>query len=54
MRKQTYIKPTMEILTIQEQEYLMAGSLTDTTTNLGTGDDIDLQDDEVGDGFWGR
>jgi hypothetical protein len=56
MRKRSYIKPDTEIFIIQEQEHLMALSLTDINTNLDEEDDIELQEDdeEVGYGFWGR
>ncbi len=54
--KKEYIKPEQRVVELQHHCQILAGSnqLTSTNTNL-TGDDVlDIDDEEVGTGFWGR
>ena len=54
MNKNDYQKPTMNVVKIQNQTYLLAGSITSLSTNLSDGDDLDISDTDAGSGFWGR
>ena len=38
MNKKIYMKPTMNVVKIQHQAHLLAGSITGTNTNLDDGD----------------
>ena len=51
--KREYMKPTMNVVELQHQHQLLAGSITDVqTTGLGDGDDFTIDDTPAGDGFW--
>ena len=51
--KKVYIKPQMEVVALHYQQSLLnLGS--STNSNLSTEDALDIDDEEVGDGFWGR
>lgn len=56
--KKEYIKPEMQVVELQHHCQILAGSnnrLTGTsTTGLDPLDDLDIDDEEVGTGFWGR
>ena len=53
--KKTYLQPTMNVVELQHQHQLLAGSITDVqTTGLGDGDGFTIDDTPAGDGFWGR
>ena len=53
--KREYMKPTIQVVHLQHQHQLLAGSLTSTSTNLGEGETLTIDDDTpAGDGFWGR
>lgn len=56
--KKTYLKPTMQVVLLQHQHQLLAGSplstINTTTTNLYGEDEIFIVDDPVGNSFWGR
>ena len=43
--KREYMKPTMNVVELQHQHQLLAGSITDVQT---------IDDTPAGDGFWGR
>ena len=50
--KKTYLKPTMQVVRLQHQHQLLAGSLLNTGTNLDTEDDLVI--DDTPNGIWGR
>ena len=53
--KREYMKPTIQVVHLQHQHQLLAGSLTTTSTNLGEGETLTIDDDTpAGNGFWGR
>lgn len=53
--KREYMKPTMEVVELQHQHQLLAGSITGVqTTGLGDDDGFTIEDTPAGDGFWGR
>ena len=53
--KREYMKPTMNVVELQHQHQLLAGSITGVqTTDLGDGDGFTIDDTPAGDGFWGR
>ena len=52
--KREYMKPTMKVVELQHQHQLLADSLTSTSTNLGEGETLTIDDAPAGDGFWGR
>ena len=52
MKRKDYQKPTMKVVELQHRHQILAGSLTETTTNLGE-DDIDIGE-ETPENFWGR
>ena len=52
--KKEYMKPTMCVVKIQHSS-IICTSLTTTSTNLGEGETLTIDDDTpAGDGFWGR
>ncbi len=54
MKKKEYMKPAMRVVLLQHHQQLLAGSLKSVqSTGLG-GDDLGIDDEEVGTGFWGR
>ena len=52
--KREYMKPTIQVVHLQHQHQLLAGSLTSTSTNLDKEDDFEIEDTPAGGGFWGR
>ena len=55
--KKEYIKPDMKVVELQHMTQLLSGSNTLTgtsTTGIDPLDDLDIDDEEVGTGFWGR
>ena len=50
--KKTYLKPTMQLVHLQYQHQLLAGSLTSTSTNLDQEDDLEIDDKPRT--VWGR
>ena len=55
--KREYMKPTMRVVELQHKFQILAGSgglRGVNTTGLNGGDEIDIDDTPVGDGFWGR
>ena len=53
--KKEYIKPDMKVVELQHMTQLLVGSNTLTgTSTTGIDDDLDIDDEEVGTGFWGR
>ena len=53
--KKTYLKPDMQVVQLQHQLQLLAGSgPRSVSTNLGDDDDLDIDDTPAGTGFWGR
>ena len=52
--KREYMKPTIQVVHLQHQHQLLAGSLTRTSTNLDKEDDFEIDDTPASDGFWGR
>ena len=55
MKRQTYLKPTMNVVILQQQYQLLAGSITEVNSiGLGDGDmiGIDISDDSQV--IWGR
>ena len=50
--KKTYLKPTMQVVHLQHQHQLLAGSLTSTSTNLDEEDDFKI--DDTPQDIWGR
>ena len=62
--KKTYLKPTMQVVLLQHQHQLLVGSPLSTinttklsgedVTTLSGEDEIYIDDDPVGNGFWGR
>ena len=49
------LKPTVRVVELRHRTSLLAGSLLDrTSTNLGSDDDIIIEDTPIGDGSWGR
>ena len=55
MKKRTYEKPTVKVVELQHMTQLLVGSNTLTgTSTTGIDDDLDIDDEEVGTGFWGR
>lgn len=54
--KREYMKPTMNVVKLQHQHQLLAGSNPTSvqTTGLDDGDDFTIDDTPAGDGFWGR
>lgn len=55
MKKKEYMKPAMRVVLLQHHQQLLAGSLKSVkSTGLGDDDDLDIDDEEVGTGFWGR
>ncbi len=55
MIKKEYMKPTMTVVTLQQTSIICTSPLTSvSTTGLDEGDGLDIDDEEVGTGFWGR
>lgn len=55
MKKKGYMKPAMRVVLLQHHQQLLAGSLKSVqSTGLDGGDDLGIDDEEVGTGFWGR
>lgn len=54
--KKEYIKPDMKVVELQHMTQLLAGSNNKLrgTDITGLDDDLDIDDEEVGTGFWGR
>ena len=54
--KKDYCKPTMNVVKIQHNCQILAGSTPTSvqTTCLDDGDDFTIDDTPAGDGFWGR
>ena len=53
--KKEYIKPDMKVVELQHMTQLLVGSNTLTgTSTTGLDDDLDIDGEEVGTGFWGR
>ena len=55
--KKIYFRPTMQVVTLQHQHHLLAGSrLASINSNLNNEEDeIDIDDEEeAGSDFWGR
>ena len=55
--KKIYEKPTMEMIVLQQQCMILAGSNPITAldiTGIGTDDVITIDDTTIGDDFWGR
>lgn len=50
--KKTYIEPTMQVVRLQQQHQLLAGSLQQTSTNLIEEEDLEIEDTPQD--FWGR
>jgi len=50
--KKTYLKPTMQVVHLQHQHQLLAGSLTSTSTTLDPEDDLGI--DDTPKDIWGR
>jgi len=55
MKKKEYIKPEQQVVMLQHNTQLMADSttLTDVSTT-GLDDNLSLDGEEAGAGFWGR
>ncbi len=51
--KKTYLKPDMQVVQLQHQHQLLAGSLTSTRTNLDPEDDLEI-DNTPRTNLWGR
>ena len=51
--KKEYIKPDMQVVEIRQHQLLCGSPLTSTSTT-GIDDDLDIDDEEAGNGFWGR
>jgi len=57
MKKKLYMKPAMQVVELQHKTQLLAASnkLRGTDiTGLDDDDDLDIDDEEVSTGFWGR
>ena len=55
MTKKEYVKPTIRVVELQHRNFLLSGSLVGTAaSNLDPKDVILIDDDPVGEGFWGR
>lgn len=55
--KKEYMKPTMRVVELHHKCQILAGSGglgSVQTTGLDDGDGLDIDDEEVGTGFWGR
>ena len=55
--KKEYIKPGMQVVELQHKTQLLAGSNKlrgVKTTGIDDDDDLDIDDEEAGTGFWGR
>ena len=50
--KKTYLKPTMQVVHLQHQHQLLAGSLTSTSTNLDPVEELEIEDRPQS--TWGR
>ena len=50
--KKTYLKPTMQVVHLQHQHQLLAGSLTSTSTNLDPVEELVIEDTPQD--IWGR
>ena len=50
--KKTYLKPTMQVVYLQHQHQLLAGSLTSTNTNLDKEEELEI--DDTPQTVWGR
>ena len=50
--KKTYLKPTMQVVHLQHQHQLLAGSLTSTSTNLDQEEELEI--DDTPQTVWGR
>lgn len=50
--KKTYRTPTMQAVVLRQQHYLLAGSISATSTNLSGDDDIGIEETPGDD--WGR
>ena len=50
--KKTYLKPTMQVVYLQYQHQLLAGSLTSTSTNLDQEEELEI--DDTPQTVWGR
>lgn len=51
--KKIYLKPAMQVVHLQHQHQLLAGSLRDTRTNLDPEDDLEI-DNTPRTTIWGR
>ena len=55
MKKEAYIKPTMQVVLLQHQGHLLAGSpLNNVSSNLDSEDELLIGETPVGEGFRGR
>lgn len=53
--KKIYFRPTMQVVTLQHQHHLLAGSPLDLiNSNLNDEDEMYIDDEEAGSDFWGR
>ena len=53
--KREYMKPTIRVVELQHRNFQLSGSLVGTAaSNLDPEDVILIDDDPVGEGFWGR
>ena len=56
--KKEYLKPDMKVVELQHHAMLLAGSNNKlrgvSATGLVSEDNLYIDDDEAGDGFWGR
>ena len=50
--KKTYLKPTMQVVHLQHQHQLLAGSLASTSTNLDSVEELVIEDTPQD--IWGR
>lgn len=50
--KKTYLKPTIQVVHLQHQHQLLAGSLISTSTNLDKEDNFEI--DDTPQDIWGR
>lgn len=54
--KKIYFRPTMQVVTLQHQHHLLAGSrFASINSNLDDEEDeMSIDDEEAGSNFWGR
>ena len=46
MKKKIYMKPAIEVCMAEAEQELLAGSLTEVSTDLGAGDELILPSDD--------